>query len=219
MPRKKNKPVKGRGRKSTKRSVTVSGPYGTSIKMPIPQLPWLKVGSDDHLSAPATVNPDRVAFCIPITPNQVLLVAGAMSTALALGFAGLIPNNTRFSALFEEYCLTGCSFEIRYQPAAQFETGFITVSVDEADNTPPTATVLSTPHLEVNCAAYGAGNSYYLDWKPASTSDLTWSPTSAPIDVAWMKIFASAANTFTGAGTGRIIITGSCSMAFRQFKN
>lgn len=219
MPRRKNQPAKGRGKKSSKRSVTIAGPYGASIKLPIPQLPWLKVGSDDKLSAPAAVNPDRVAFCIPITPNQATLVAGAMSTALAIGFSSLVPNNTRFSALFEEYCLTGLSLEIRYQPAAQFETGFIVVSIDEADNTPPTSAVLSSPHIEVNCAAYGAGNSYYIDWKPASTDDLSWTPTSAPVDVAWLKIFAAAANTFTGAGTGRILITGTLTMAFRQFKN
>jgi hypothetical protein len=177
------------------------------------------VGSDDVLSSTAAVNPDKIDFCLPLTPNQVVLVAGAMSTAIALGPTALVPSFSRFSALFEEYCLTGISFEILYQPAAQFETGFMVVSVDEADNTPPTASALSSPHLEVNCAAYGANNKYYLDWKPASLGDLSWTPTSAPIDVAWLKVFASAANTFTGSGTGRILITGTLSMAFRQFKN
>jgi hypothetical protein len=219
MPKRKNQPANRRGKKPSKRSVTIAGPYGASIKLPIPQLPWLKVGTDDKLTAPAAVNPDRIAFCIPIIPNQIVLVAGAMSTSIPLGFAGLVPNNTRFSALFEEYCLTGISFEIRYQPASQFETGFIVLSIDEADNTAPTSAVLSSPHVEVNCAAYGAGNSYYIDWKPASTSDLAWTPTSSPIDVSWLKVFASPANTFTGAGTGRILITGTLSMAFRQFKN
>jgi len=189
------------------------------VKLPIPRLPWLKVGSDDVLTSAATVNPDRVSFCIPLTPNQIVLVAGAMSTAVAIGATSMIPNFSRFSALFEEYCLTGVSFEILYQPSAQFETGFLVVNVDEADNTPPTATVLSAPHLEVNCAAYGAGNKYYLDWKPSSYADLAWSQTASPVDVAWLKVFASAANTFTGTGTGRILVTGTLSVDFRQFKN
>jgi hypothetical protein len=177
------------------------------------------VGSDDVLASTATVNPDKVDFCLPLTPNQIVLVAGAMSTSIAVGPTALVPNFSRFSGLFEEYCVTGVSFEILYQPAAQFETGFMVVAVDEADNTPPTATCLSAPHLEVNCAAYGAGNKYYLDWKPQSFSDLSWTPTSAPIDVSWLKVFAAPATTFTGAGTGRILITGTLAMCFRQFKN
>lgn len=201
-----------------KRHIKVYGPYGSSIKVPVPVLPWLKVGSDTKLYSKATVNPDRVTFCLPIVPAQVALAAGVMSTTLPITL-GMFNNSAALIALFEEYCIVGASFEFRMNPTAAFDTGFFAIAADMADNTPPTSTILSSPHLEMMCTTNAAMNKEYLDYLPASPLALEWTPTSSTVDFAWLKFYASLANTFTTAAmTSKLLMTGTISVSFRQFK-
>lgn len=196
----------------------MNGPLGVSLKLPIPQLPWLKVGSDDVLSSSATVNPARVAFVMPILPFVVPIVAGAASAAKAISPA-LSSTNTALSLCFEECCLCGLELEIRYQPAAAFETGTIIVAIDEEDAVLPTSSILAAPHLDISCAAYNADNTYLVKWKPSDLTDLAWFDTVTITPTAWCKFFAAPATTFTGgAQAGSLLVTGSIVMNYRQFR-
>jgi len=105
------------------------------------------------------------------------------------------------------------------QPGAAFDSGFFAAAIDEADNTPPTVAILKAPHLDMSCADNASSRRYSIDWMPASTSDLNWTQTAAPVDFAWLKIFSQPATTFTGAAQiSKLIVTGTVTLCVRQFK-
>lgn len=127
--------------------------------------------------------------------------------------------NTALSLCFEECCLVGLELELRYQPAAAFETGALIVAVDEADAVLPTSSILASPHLDISCAAYNADNTYLLRWKPSGLADLAWFDTVTITPTAWIKFYAAVATTFTGAAQGgSVFCSGTIVMDYRQFR-
>jgi len=120
---------------------------------------------------------------------------------------------------FEECCLVGVDFDIRYQAAAGFEFGMIVVGVDQDDATVPTSSILNSPHLEISAAASTANQIYRVKWIPQDLKDLDWESTSSTTATAWLKFYADPSFTLTtAANVGRLIISGTIAVDYRQFK-
>lgn len=128
---------------------------------------------------------------------------------------------TRFGATFDEYCITGLTFEIRTVNTGGNGKGLLVLFLDEKDSTAPTANdANSSARLEIELNNSYAPIRHRIDWIAKDISDLTWTSTSTSVTPVFLKAFASNVATFTANDTGAdTIITGSLNVDFRGFKN
>jgi hypothetical protein len=223
MPR-NNKNKQNKTKKSTTgggggggRMVNISGPGGFRLDFPIPRLPrWI---GTPNLGAGVAVYP-RVNLDIPISPAPVAVAAGAIAGVVNIDTSLVRAWATRFQTLFREFAIVGVRFEIRVTSTAAGQ-GLVLVFVDETSNAAPTAAALDFAHVEVPLVASNvdsAGSLHKLEWVAKSFADLTWVSTATAGTVAYLKVFASNADTGTAAGTAaNIMITGAIAVAFRGY--
>jgi hypothetical protein len=138
----------------------------------------------------------------------------AISTALLQDFA------SRLGATFDEYCITGASFEIRFVQTAGSPQGLTYIYLDEKDATTPTAAnAQNSPRIDVLVANEALPIRHRIDWMPADFADLDWTSTSSLTTPCFIKMFASTVSTFTANNTdGYIYVTGALNIDVRGWK-
>jgi len=189
------------------------------LRFPIPRLPsWL--GAGDRLAANAAIYP-RLDLDVPITIASVGVAAGAIASVVAVDVNALVPSwSARFSNTFREYCVVGLRLEFTLNVTTNAQ-GLVVVFVDETLSTAPNSGSVFTPHMEIPLVHSPTGRIQQLSYKPSgSYTDLVWTPCSSPVTRQWVKLFASNAQTGTGATTtANIIYRGTLALAFRGYTN
>lgn len=198
----------------------IAGPWGTKLSIPMSKLPFL-IGSDHNLSAHDSVYPVIHGLSIPLNANVVTITAGAVGAVLNVNFSLVDAWATRFAATFDEYCITGASFEVRAVPTAGNGTGLVYAYLDEKDSAAPTASPASgSPRLDIAFNNYYAPVTHQIDWLAKDLTDLSWTSTSTSFTPVYLKVFGSSAATFLdAAAAGQVYITGALNVDFRGFKN
>ncbi len=197
--------------------VNISGPGGFRMDFPIPRLPrWI---GTPNLRSSNAIYP-RVNLDIPIAPAPVIMAAGALAGVINIDTSIVRAWATRFATLFKEFAIVGARFEIRLTSAGT-PSGLVLFYIDENSAAAPTNAALDYAHAEVpivNQQVDTTGSLHVVEWQAKSYEDLTWDPTSAAGLVAYLKVFASVADTGTLAGTSaNFMITGSIACCFRGY--
>lgn len=210
-------------KKAKARSVTINGPFGTSVKLPIPKLP-LRIGSDTSLGVGRSIYPVLNGLSIPIGPTQSSMTSGAMASVISINPSIVNQWSTRYAATFDEYCIVGLSFEIRsfVTPGSADQAGYGAFFLDEKDSAAPTASnMFASPRIEVMNPSVYAPVPHYIEWKASDVADLNWLSTSITANTpVYLKGFGSTADTFTTTGTNiNYVITGTLAVSFRGWKN
>lgn len=211
----------GRRKRNTgNKSLTVAGPWGTRLSIPMSKLPFL-IGSDTNLSAHDSVYPVVHGMSIPIAALVGTVASGAIANSIAVSFALIDSWSSRYGNTFDEYCITGASFEVRAVTTAGNGTGLIYAYLDEKDSALPTsAPAAGSPRLDISFNNYFAPVTHQIDWMAKDLADLSWTSTATPITPVYLKIFGNAANTFLdAAAAGQVYVTGALNVDFRGFKN
>jgi hypothetical protein len=117
-----------------------------------------------------------------------------------------------YAKIFEEYCLVGFRFEVRFQTTA-FATGVVLLTLDEKDGVAPTALQYNKPHIELMTTLNTGVDYQMIEWVPSDLADLQWTATSSTLTPVWMKYFTA----FNASSAGNILITGTMSFNFRGF--
>lgn len=199
--------------------LVIAGPFGTRLSIPISNLPFI-VGSDKDLPAGLSVYPILHGLSVPIAPFRFNLVAGAMASQLAISIAMLKDFNLRLGACFDEYCITGASFEVRFVNTSGSPQGLVYVFLDEKDSATPTASnAQNSPRIDILTSNEALPIRHRIDWKPADYVDLNWTSTSALTSPVYVKGFASNTETLTAGDTvGYLYFTGALSVDVRGWK-
>lgn len=166
----------------------------------------------------ASVYPN-VSMSVPLIPQFLGIVAGGLTTNLALTLgATLIENWTGFVGLFGECCLVGVKLELRITGVAT-PSGVVICYFDEKSAAAPTAAIaLAAPHLDLLVSNTESPSRHVHSWLPQDYLDLEWSSTAAPATPVYWKAFAATASTGTAAGTaGQVVVTGALQVAFRNY--
>lgn len=188
------------------------------LEMPMPRLPrWLGTPS---LSANNAVYP-RLNLDMPVTLVVQAVASGALAAVVNIDNT-VIPNfATRFGSTFKEFAIVGARFEIRLLNATTAPQGFVLAYIDEVSNAAPTSTSVNYAHAEIPIVEYpvdSSGSLHKVSWVARSYADLTWDAIGTSGVVAYLKLFASNAQTGTGATTAaQIIISGAVSLCFRGY--
>jgi len=211
---------KGGKKKSGKQSggrpvLDVSGVL-RRMGIPIPSLPFL-IGSATSLSKTGDQYP-VVTMDIPIIPQFAGIVAGGLTTVMAIDATALLENWAALSALFAEFCVLGARLELRMNNVGT-PSGLVIAYIDERSNAAPTiATAASLPHLELVVSQTESPSRHLISWMPNSTFELEFTQTSVAAINSWLKLFAAVASTGTAAGTtGQVSITGALRVRFCGF--
>jgi len=189
---------------------------GLRLTFPKPRLPSL-LGSAHNLRAGQTIYP-RVDLDLPYVGSQYAVVGGALAQSIPIDKTNVALFATRFGATFGEYAIVGARFEIRTQGPVAAQQGFYTVTIDEKSAASPTSAVLDQARLDVLISTTESPNVHVINWKPVDYLDLDWTPIGTTYTPAWLKLFASNANTFTGASTtASVVVTGAIAFCFRGY--
>jgi hypothetical protein len=216
----KRRKSKQRGKKnknSSNQTLTIQGPWGSSLSLPIGRLP-VKIGSDVTLSANNSIYPKMVKLDAKINTEQLSVAAGAAAGVLAIDTTLIANFSTRFASLFGEYCLVGANLEIRYASLTN-PGGIGVLYLDEKAATAPTANAaLAAAGLDVQLANVESPSRYSIKWTAKDYIDLDWTDTSTNVTSVWLKFYTNTANFGTpAAGTGVIYVTGSLAFCFRGY--
>ena len=200
-------------------ALVIAGPWGTRLSVPRSCLPFL-VGSDKNLSAGLSVYPVIHGLSVPIKPFKFQMTAGAVAQQLAISTTMLQDFATRLGATFDEYCITGASFEVRYMSTGGNQQGLVYAYLDEKDSTTPTAAnAQNSPRLDITCANEALPIRHRIDWLPADYVDLDWTSTASLTTPCYVKVFASVADTLTSSDlAGFIYFTGALTIDVRGWK-
>ena len=185
----------------------------TFAKPRIPRLLGAAEVLGNSLSVYPTVNLD-----IAIKPQQFSIAAGAVTGAIGFDPATIVNGyNTRFQA-FREWVVLGANLEIRLNNVANTQ-GYILAYLDEKSSAAPTAAeATQRPRLDMTCGPLFERKPYRLQWTPRDLTDESYTPFGTSFSPCYLKVFASNADTFTGATTtGQIIVTGSLALQFRGY--
>jgi len=217
----KNKGRKGQNGGRSVSKIIVSGPLGMELSLPVSRLPF-RLGSDTSLGAGKSIYPVIHGLSVPITQIIRTSAAGVFSTSDAINAQVLCSDwANRWQAVFDEYCMTGFSFEIRVVPVSGGSKGLVLVYLDERDSAAPSAAAAaSSPRLDILPHASAMPILHRLDWIARDISDLTWTSTATATNPVYLKLYANPSNTGTASdGIIDIYITGTMNLDFRGFKN
>lgn len=197
--------------------VNIQGPGGFRMDFPFPRLPrWI---GTPNLRANNAVYP-RVDLDIPIIPFSADVAAGVLALVKNVDTTLVRNWSSRFGALFKEFAIVGCRFEIRQGNSGNSD-GCVLAYIDENSSAAPNSTSLDYPHAEVPISASSvdsAGSLHLVEWVAKSYDDLTWDPTSTTGLVAYLKLYADTTDTGTAVTTTNLMtITGSIAVAFRGY--
>lgn len=212
----------GGGRGSQQPSkIVVDGPYGMQLSLPISKLPF-RLGSDTSLGARNSIYPVIHGLSVPITQVIRTSTAGVFGSSDSMNAQVLCSDwANRWQKVFDEYCMTGFSLEIRAVPVSGGSKGLVLVYLDERDSAAPTAAAAaSSPRLDILPHASAMPILHRLDWVARDVTDLAWSSTSSATNPVYLKIYATPANTGTASdGVIDIYVTGTMNLDFRGFQN
>jgi hypothetical protein len=213
----KTKKKSGSSSSGKPKMLYIKGPWGSQIGLPLGRLPVV-LGSDKELSPNRTVYPVLRSLSAPIIPFQTVVTAGAVAQVLTINPQSLIKNfASRFGALFDEYCTVGLDLEFRVVTVG-VPQGSVKVILDEKNAAAPTNAVLDQPSLDMVLTTTESPSRYHLKWKAQDYNDLVWTSTTVTFTPCYVKLFASNADTLTGATTtANIAVTGSLAMDFRGY--
>jgi len=198
------------------KSIFVNGPFGSSIGIPIGRLP-IRLGADRRLSSSNSIYP-QVKLDVPIDLNAFGIASGASANVLAVNYQ-LVNAWSRFSNLFDEYCITGFRFEFRLAVTSAVTTygGLSFVTNDEKDGNAPTLALMNAPRLDVALNPNETPNHYYMDWKARDVTDLVWTQTGTILTPVWVKCFTGTTSGANSGFSGSIQITGTIAFDFRGY--
>jgi len=208
-------------KKQSKKQNQGSQPWGVirlggfRAEFPQPRLPGL-IGADRNLSQANSVYP-TVKLDVPITPQVVTLVAGAVAASIPLDTT-ILALFAKLGAAFREYAIVGARLEIRPNNFAN-TAGLGLAVIDETAAAAPIASdAKDRPHLDMLCAPVFVPGGYHVSWTPRDILDLDYNSTGTNFTPAWLKIFASVADTYTVATTtGQFLVTGALALTFRGY--
>jgi len=203
------------------RTVTIEGPWGVGLRLPISSLP-IKIGSDTSLNPNQSIYPVIHGLSIPISLKFFSFTAGAAANVFAIDATALINAwSTRFANTFDEYCMTGFKFEVRLINTSGIGDGIVYFYLDEKDSGSPTASAAqASPRLDVTLNNAALPTRHQISWLARDLLDLGWTSTSNSTTPVWLKTFASPADTGTNNDTAfTTYITGALNVDFRGFKN
>jgi len=148
------------------------------------------------------------------------MASGALAGVINIDTSLVRAWSTRFQTLFKEFAIVGARFEVRMTGIANPQ-GVLLAFVDENSSSAPTSASLDYAHAEipiVTSAVDSTGSLHVVEWVAKSYEDLTWEPTSSAGTVAYLKLFASNADTQTANNTAaNFMITGAIAVAFRGY--
>jgi len=155
-----------------------------------------------------------------MTCTAIAVAAGVTAQVITIGARSGIKNfATRFASLFKEWCVVGADMEVRLLVPITNPSGFMALTLDEVDNAAPTAACLEKAHVELQLVNPTTEVPiHHLKWIATGYEDLQWQQTANDDNAAYLKLFASVADTFTGGATsGNVSVTGTLSCCFRQY--
>lgn len=213
---KRNKSKNGKksnNKTSSRPVVDVSGTL-QRFGIPIPRLPIL-IGSAVNLRQTGNMYP-RIELDIPITPQFFGIVAGGLTSVMALDVTVLCQNWASLAGAFAEYCLLGAVLELRMNNLTS-PSGLCIAYVDERSNAAPTIVAASSQdHLELLVSATESPSRHLISWKPSQLFELDMTQTSGAAINSWLKLFCATASTGTAAGTaGQVSVTGAVRVRFQ----
>lgn len=188
---------------------------GFRAEFPQPRLPRL-LGSDRSLSQANSVYP-TVQLDVPLAPQVVSLVAGAVAASIPLDTT-ILSLFSKLGAAFREYAIVGARLELRMNNIAT-TAGLVIAFIDEDSSGAPSASdAKDRPKLDLLCAPTFVPGGYHISWTPRDLLDLDYVSTGTNFTPAWLKIFASVADTFTTSSTtGQVLVTGALALTFRGY--
>lgn len=189
--------------------------------MPVSRLP-IKIGSDKSLGPNQSIYPVIHGLSIPINLKLLAFTLGAAATGFGVDATTLVKDwATRFAATFDEYCMTGLSFEVRTVNVSGIGQGLIYIYLDEKDSGVPTAAAAqASPRLDISINNAAMPIRHNLQWLARDVTDLGWTSTSSPTNPVYVKVFMSNTETGTANDTAvQLLITGSLNVDFRGYKN
>lgn len=197
--------------------LTVNGPFGTRLSIPVARLP-VSLGSDRKLTAATSVYP-VVKLDVPMIVTRTAVAAGATTSVFNIDLSKVGTFSTRFGALFDEYCIVGARIEVRLNNIA-VPQGFVMAYIDEKSSSAATSTAaLAASRIDMVVSATESPSRYHIDWVPRDFTDLSYSDIGTTTTSAYLKFFSSNADTGTNAGTTfDLMITGTLAFTFRGYK-
>jgi hypothetical protein len=155
---------------------------------------------------------------IPMVAVQTSIVAGNMATSYPMNLTLIKDFATRFGALFDEYAIVGADFEVRMSNVVNPQ-GIAYGLIDEKTSAVPNASAANSSRLDMAVNNYDTSNHYHIQWKARDYLDLEWQDIGTTYTPAWLKFYASTAETGTNASTtANILITGTFAYCFRGYK-
>jgi len=178
------------------------------------------VSGSSNLSAKQSVAPVMVQIDVPILPQIITLVAGAIAQNNGMTPPGLIfAWNTRFKTLFAEYRLLGIKLVIRQinVPVAT-ASGVTAFYFDEKTNAVPTAaTTQDRPRVEVPNSPITNDKVSSLSWVANDLLDEDWTDCAVNATPVYFKTYSDVANFGSSATTvTSFMISGSMRLQFRS---
>ena len=199
--------------------MTLAGPWGIKVSIPIARLP-LTIGSDKDLFSNQSVYPTIHGLAVPIVPFRFSSAAGALASQQAITTTILQDFSTRLGATFDEYCITGAVLEVRAIMRSGTAQGIVIIYLDEKDSTTPTAAAANAaPHIELSVNNEALPMRHRIEWLARDLVDLEWTSTSSLTTPCYVKGFTSQTVGFTAPDTVvDVIFTGALNLDVRGWK-
>jgi hypothetical protein len=190
---------------------------GFRAEFPQPRIPRL-LGAAATLGNSISVYPNGVQLDVPITQQNLAIVAGALAAVVPLDLSIVNAFAARFGAVFKEYAIVGAKLELRPNNMA-VTAGVTGAYIDENSNAAPTAgTTMNVPRLDMLNAPLFEVKPRLITWTPRDFIDLDYVPIATTFTPAWLKVFTDVANFgSTVTTTGQWVITGSLAFSFRGY--
>jgi len=178
------------------------------------------VSGSSNLSAKQSVAPVIVQIDMPIVPQILTLVAGALANNNGMTPPGLINAwATRIKTLFAEYRLLGIKLLIRQinVPVAT-ASGVTAFYFDEKTNAVPTAaTTQDRPRVEIPNSPVTNDKVFSLSWVANDLLDEDWTDCSVNATPVYFKAYSDVANFGSSATTvTSFMVSGSFRLQFRS---
>jgi hypothetical protein len=178
------------------------------------------VSGSSNLSAKQSVAPISVQIDMPITPQIITLVAGAIAQNSGMTPPALINAwATRIKTLFAEYRLLGIKLVIRQINVPVATASGVTVFYfDEKTNANPTAaTAQDRPRVEIPNSPVTNDKISSMSWVANDLLDEDWTDCAVNATPVYLKTYSDVANFGSSATTvTSFMMSGSFRLQFRS---
>lgn len=173
------------------------------------------IGGSQNLNSKQAEGPAWI-IDVPITPQIVTLVAGAVATSIPIDKTLVNAFVSRFGVTFQEYRILGAKFVVRANTNPQSNmASVLAVYVDEKNSAAPTSST-AQDHPRIEVASNYTGKVQYLAWRVHDLLDLDWTQITTTVTPAYLKAFSDTA-TFgsTGGAVTSHVISGAVRFHFK----